>query len=290
MKPMLAGEYDEKHVKFPVLASPKLDGVRGLVHEGCLLSRSLKPIPNKFTYKTYSGEAFEGIDGELIVGSPTDPLCYNNTVSAVMRHAGEPDATFFVFDLHNTDLGYSSRRDVLQRRLESSGLAVTLHEDRRIETSDGLLAYEAECLEDGYEGLILRHPDSLYKFGRSTSREGHLLKLKRFLDSEAEIIGFEELMHNGNAATKNELGRTKRSSSKDGLVPLDSLGALIVRDVVTGVEFDIGTGFSMELRKQIWDNRDSFLGKLVKYKYFPIGVKDAPRHPVWLGLRDERDL
>jgi len=33
-----------------------------------------------------------------------------------------------------------------------------------------------------------------------------------------------------------------------------------------------------------------FIGKILKYKYFDIGVKDAPRHPVFLGMRPKSDM
>ena len=44
------------------------------------------------------------------------------------------------------------------------------------------------------------------------------------------------------------------------------------------------------LRKQLWEIRDTLIGKMVKYKYFNIGVKVAPRLPVFLGFRDSSDL
>lgn len=31
-------------------------------------------------------------------------------------------------------------------------------------------------------------------------------------------------------------------------------------------------------------------GRIVNYKHFPVGAKEAPRHPVYLGLRDPLDL
>jgi DNA ligase-1 len=54
------------------------------------------------------------------------------------------------------------------------------------------------------------------------------------------------------------------------------------------VEFQIGTGFTDLDKQQFWlsDRR----GMTVKYKYFPVGVKDKPRHPVYLGLRHKDDL
>ena len=53
-------------------------------------------------------------------------------------------------------------------------------------------------LDDGYEGLMLRAPDGPYKFGRSTVKENTLLKVKNFLDDEAEVIGFKEQTTNTN--------------------------------------------------------------------------------------------
>lgn len=165
--------------------------------------------------------------------------------------------------------------------------------------------WTAQWIGHGYEGAILRKPGSPYKHGRSTVKEGYLLKLKRFVDGEARVIGVTELMHNGNEATVNELGRTARSHSKAGMVPTGTMGTLIVRDVKTGVEFEIGTGFTAEERASFWpsvirvigktnDNRDIFdagplTGRLAKYKHFLVGTKDKPRHPVFIGWRDRRD-
>ena len=112
--------------------------------------------------------------------------------------------------------------------------------------------------------------------------------MKRMKSDEAEIIGFTERQHNGNEPTINELGRTKRSSHKENLTGRNDLGALIVR--FGDIEFNIGTGFTDDERNEIWANRDKYLGKIVKFKYFPIGMKDAPRHPVYEGVRDERDM
>jgi DNA ligase-1 len=154
---------------------------------------------------------------------------------------------------------------------------------------DTLLDYEALVLLKGYEGVILRSPAAGYKFGRSTANEQGMLKLKRFEDAEATIIGFVERMHNGNVATTNELGRTARSSHQENKHGLGDLGALHLL-TPDGIEFFCGTGFDDNLRKEIWDNRPKYLGRLTKYKHFPVGAKDLPRHPVFLGFRDKRDM
>lgn len=285
---MLADPVDLNAVTFPLLASVKLDGIRASVINGAPLTRSLKAIPNKFIQAALSGRPeLEGFDGELIVGEPNVPDVYRNTVSSVMKHAGQPEFTYYVFDLHDTDSGYSSRREELAATVASlNDPRIRLLGQSRVDSMDQLLRLENDTIELGYEGLILRGLHSPYKFGRSTAKEGYLLKLKRFADSEAEVLGVVEEMFNGNEAKTNELGRTKRSTAAAGLSGKDSMGALQVRDLKTGVEFSIGSGFTAEERAAFYRKPP----KIVKYKSFLIGVKDKPRHPVFLGVRDTRDM
>ena len=60
--------------------------------------------------------------------------------------------------------------------------------------------------------------------------------------------------------------------------------------LLSGVEFNIGTGLTAQDRQAIWDNQQNFVGKLAKYKFFPVGIKDKPRHPVFLGWRSNIDI
>lgn len=293
-KPTLAVNAEFDKIQYPVYASPKLDGVRLSIVDGQALSRTLKPIPNKKIYQYLSDSDLNGLDGELIVGSPTSPTVYNETVSQVMSHdKGLIGVSYYVFDLHNHPGDFTARNLALRKRkgVGPNGLLpIKVLDQKWITNEDEMIGYEAKCVGQGYEGIILRRPDAPYKFGRSTVKEGYLLKVKRFLDSEAEIIDFEEEMFNGNTAEVNELGRTKRSTAKAGLSGKQTLGAFVVRDLVTGVEFSIGTGLTAEQRATAWGERDGLVGSLVKYKYFPVGVKDKPRHPVFLGYRSKLDL
>ena len=283
-KPMLASPFDEPLLKFPVLASPKLDGVRAIVRDGVVLSRALKPIPNKWVQQRFSH--LEHFDGELIVGASNHPDVLRTTTSGVMRVEGEPDVSFHVFDhVENHARLYTVRYDLLEEDTEINVFVVPQHE--LINTFE-LNAFEHEVLAEGYEGVMLRHPDAPYKFGRSTAREGYLLKVKRFHDDEFEIVGFEEEMFNANEATTSELGRTKRSSHKANKVPKGRLGALVLKYGDT--TFNCGTGFNDAERERIWAERESYLGKLAKIKYFAHGIKDVPKLPSFLGIRDVRDM
>lgn len=282
MKPMLACEANLKVLKFPVLASPKLDGVRAIIRDGVVLSRSLKPIPNRHVQLMFGRPELEGLDGELILGDPTHPEAYRRTVSAIMSIEGDPDVDFHVFDRWNRDYPYNEVA-------LSYGLTIPVC-SKLIHNMEKLEEYEVALLDKGYEGVMLRDPQSPYKFGRSTAKEGYLLKLKRFADSEAEIIDFEELMHNQNEVTINETGHTERSTKQDGLLPAGTLGALVVRDIHSGVKFKIGTGFTAAERQKFWNLRATLRGALVKYQYFPTGSKEKPRFPSFQGFRHRIDL
>jgi DNA ligase-1 len=127
-----------------------------------------------------------------------------------------------------------------------------------------------------------------YKFGRSTMNEQGMVKLKRFEDDEALVVGLVELMHNDNPLGVNELGYAHRTSHQANKVPTGRLGALQVQ--WQGKVFNIGTGFDDALRHEIWNSPDKFLGRAVKFKYLSVGMKHLPRHPVFLGWRNKEDL
>lgn len=118
-----------------------------------------------------------------------------------------------------------------------------------------------------------------------------MLKLKRFVDAEAKIVGFVDEMHNANPAKKDRLGRTKRSKRKAGLVGKGTLGAFLCVDEENfpGFEFEVGVGLKDDFAAWAWGHRTELLGKTLKYKHFPKGGKDRPRHAVFLGLRDKWD-
>jgi DNA ligase-1 len=306
-KPMLAAslpvDVDLATLAYPVLASRKLDGVRATIQDGVVMSRNLKPIPNKYVQRLFGRAELNGLDGELIMGDPCAPDCFRATSSAVMSVEGEPEVTFWVFDYFDLQQGFDERlrrataivnktykKLPCWKRGKRAVSCLRLVEQESIETPTELADIEAMYLAEGCEGVMLRKVDGRYKQGRSTLREWWLVKLKRFKDGEAVVTGYEELMSNQNAATVDALGHKKRSSHKAGKVPMGMLGAFHVRDLKTKIEFSIGAGFTTELRALIWRQPKLYVGAIVKYKYFPSGSKDKPRFPVFLGFRDKRDM
>lgn len=292
-KPMLACECsDITQVKFPIMASSKLDGIRCTIFGGVAYSRSLKPIPNKFVQSWAKENAFnlEGFDGELILGNPNEEAVFNRTTSFVMSHDKVEDFSFWVFDLVTDDTS-KTRQEALESIFSSKVIPrCRLLKQTLVSSPEELESFEEEQLQEGFEGTMLKDPHGLYKFGRSTVKGGQLLKRKVFVDSEFEVVGYEPKYHNTNEATTNELGRTERSSSKEGLVALEQLGSLTLK-TAEGKIFSVGSGFDDAMRNQFWSEKENLIGKYAKVKYFPIGMLyGIPRLPIFLGFRDKIDM
>lgn len=294
-KPMLAGKAPTlDRVRYPVLVSPKLDGVRALVIDGVVVSRNLLPIPNPLVQDYFGHPRFNGLDGELIVGEPTAADVYRRTQSLTSSHdvpGKVPPLAFHVFDdFENLYLGYdfALRFRKLQSRVSKTSKVIKVVPHLQAVNHHAIELYEEEFVKSGFEGAMLRDPHGPYKFGRSTTNEGFLLKLKRFEDDEAVIVGFKELGRNENVERTGGLAQ-RRSSKKAGRVAAGTLGALHVRRS-DGVEFDVGSGFDQAERARLWERRDALVGLVVKYRFFPGGSKEKPRFPTFQGFRDKFDL
>jgi len=297
-KPMLAADCkgDLGLIKLPCLVSPKLDGVRCIIKDGVALSRSLKPIPNAYIQQwaqEFSPE-LEGLDGELIVGPPVEKpgeeSVMSRTMSGVMRKDGTPDFTFYVFD--DTEFPkypFAGRLAGVEELYQCPGMRTVVVPHRMISTLEELKAAVDQYIAEGYEGIMTRDPNGLYKQGRSTVKEQGLIKVKLFQTDEAEVIGVEEMMRNENEAHCNECGHTERSTAAAGLVPAGVLGSLVCRRP-DGVVFGIGSGFTAEQRRSLWAERSNLPGLTVTYKHFAYGAKDAPRFPTFVSFRTLEDM
>jgi DNA ligase-1 len=301
-KPLLAATCDDiSTLNYPVLASPKLDGIRCVKLNGKALSRKLKPIPNDFVRNWIEANLPDGIDGELMLRSAG--ATFSDVSSAIMSKDGEPDFQFCAFDLLEPVLGvelavpFAQRFEVLEHWSR-----VRRHEEvfDRLHVLNHALVENVEEMQrivethriHGFEGTMVRHPEGRYKFGRSTVKEGILLKIKAFVDEEATVIGVVEQMHNANEATVDNLGHTKRSSAKAGKRGTGKLGALVCR-LEDGTEFEIGSGFTDAQRINFWDeeNFEQLRRLQVKFKHQPPpGGRqpgEKPRFPVFLGWRED---
>lgn len=280
-RPLLAATLTSESLKglvYPILASPKLDGIRVRVFPEGAMSRQHKLIPNHYVQKVVSGhQDWLYLDGEIIAGSPTDPACFNKTQSAVMSEAGGPQFKFYVFDcFEHPDKPYIERlnKPVTQDQY------LEVVPQKLINNEKELLIFENEMIDAGYEGIMVRKMNGRYKFGRSTANEGLLFKLKRLQDAEATVIGVEPLQHNMNHAHWDARGYMKRSTAKAGKRNSEFIGKFIV-DTPEWGQFKIGTSGA----KFLMIDQEEYMGKQITFTYQPVGMKEVPRMPIFKGFR-----
>lgn len=261
---------------YPLLASPKLDGIRCLLHPqlGCV-TRSFKQIPNKHINQTLKKYSFSCLDGELVTYNNDNSIrTFNEIQSDVMSQDGTPRFSFLVFDK------FTAPERPFEERIRGASwfvedftcnhpcMQMVPHE--LIRNCEELERYEQAMVDGGWEGVMTRKPDMPYKEGRSTPRQEGLLKIKRFEDDEGVIVGCTQL------------------HDKDG-GPKDTLGALILGTKQWG-HIGVGSGFTEQQRDDIWHSHHEYMGRHVTFKYQPSGVKNKPRFPTFLGFRDKRDM
>lgn len=315
IKPMLASDADLKKLTFPCVIQPKIDGCRALNTDGVLTGRSLKKHRNPYVTDMYSNVLCAGFDGEMIVGNdPTKPALCRDTSSALSRMTGEPSTTWWLFDYiteQTQQMAYAARYSMLKdkvERLKDKHDSLCIN-SLRVVTSvycadmRQLLDQEAIWLDAGYEGLIYRGIGVLHKQGRSTNREGGLLRIKRFAEAEAIVRFVTEGQENGNEAQENELGQTFRTSHQENMAANGQVGNLICevledfiddsgatlmkqRQVIT-----VAAGcLDVRQRKYYFENQGDIVGQVIKFKFFPKGIKDKPRFPTFQSFRSEEDM
>ena len=156
---------------------------------------------------------------------------------------------------------------------EISGGAIYVVPKLRVDlnTKEGqqaLKEFNAETIEAGYEGVMIKDPSSTYR----TKRTDAWLKIKPWITVDLEVIGFEP-------------GKPESKFA-------NTLGGLICRGTDQGklIEVTVGGGFSEDLRDEIWANRDAVLGRIVEIKGNALtksqkGDSWSLRFPVFMQFR-----
>jgi len=295
-KPMLAPneKVELKDLKFPLLASYKLDGIRCIFKDGQMYSRALKQFPNIKLRERFSELAEiahkEGVilDGELLSKSLTF-----NELSGITRQLDKelPDDLFFYcFDAipcEQYDLSFKTRIDILET------LPFVFYYMKLVKQWSILRPEEIEPLYEnslawGCDGLILRDPNGRYKFGRGTIKEGLIYKMKPFMTFDAKIIGIIQATEVREGAEKkiNELGRSVTSKKKDDRILIEKAAAFVV--MYEGKELKVTIAMTDEEKEEVWKNQKKYLGRMIEYKGMLVGAKDLPRHPVYVRMRDDK--
>lgn len=266
---MLCYPFEEKRLQkwgVPrIIIQPKLDGerCRALIANGqvLLLSSEQNPILSvphivDELRQMFPSETIE-LDGELYIHGEE----FSQIHSVVGRTANivSSEMQLHIFDVINTD--EQIERLTTLRKLDTSRDYIKTVPSILVKpTVNDVLETMHTFTEDGYEGVILRHPFAAYERKRSTN----IMKFKPKKSDYYRIVGFQEEV------------------SQDG-IPKGTLGAFICTGS-DGTEFGVGTGFSADQRRRYWQERACLLGGYVKVNYQSITPKHVPRFPVFVSI------
>ena len=263
--PMLAHPYDPEKVTWPQLGQPKLDGVRAIVTQDGVFSRTGKVFDGLDWLVDIFNQVpnLAALDGELYChGKPFDEIS-----GAVRRQGEKPDwLEYHIFDfIPESELVNSARYEIWASsywHLLNKGrvkTVKTVYLVNQAEADD----YLEQCLEQGYEGIMLRNPEGKYEQKRSRN----LHKYKKMQDAEFKIVGYRE-----------------GSGKEKGLLIWQCLAP-------SGYLFDVRPAGSYEQRERqfaIAQRKFSSLykGKMLTVQFQELTPKGIPRFPVGKAIRD----
>lgn len=185
------------------------------------------------------------LDGELWI----ERKQFQRTVSIVRRHDQSDlwrEVSFQVFDAPACPDTFEGRFEYAQAVVQQQRSEFILFDPQvRCEGKAHLQEELARILRSGGEGVMLREPGSAYVAGRSAT----LLKVKRFLDAEARVVGHQP-------GTGRHKGR---------------LGAVLVK-LADETHFAVGTGFTDAQRED-----PPPIGSTITFRYQELSDGGVPR-------------
>ena len=272
-KVQLANPYnpDKKYKVSSWYASPKFDGVRAVfIPATGFFTRNNKPIYGLRTMAEVLEAECEKrglsfVDGELIVENGS----FQASQSAVMA-ANHPCKSLIEFHVFAAGGEFGETEEMLQalpNRPEAKILRVA--SEKIPNTYEAVHEACRKYTVQGYEGVVLRHPEIAYHEGRSN----HLLKYKFFNEAELKIVGAQE---------------------GEGRL-IGTLGSLIVEGEINGIKVrsSVGTGLTDNDRKALYADA-GLIGKILTVNYQ--AITDSPdkegyyslRFPSFAGIKQDR--
>jgi len=282
VKAMLAQNY-EKHghkIPLPAIAQPKLDGVRCLAQvlpsgDVSLVSRNNKPFPEmpgiRAAIKAVGLPPGIILDGELYSTTlgATPAENFQKVVGLTRRSKLKPqdvqdskEVSLNIFDLIDNN---DSQMPFVKRYKVASDYAnkdttgrLTMVPNFLVRTKQDIDNLLAQNLADGYEGVMIRDPKSVYQGRRSYA----LQKYKKFDDEEFEVVGFEE-------GQGNDIGTV-----------------IWVCKTPQGKTFTVRPMGTRAEKQKMFQNATDYVGEMLTVKFQDYTVAGIPRFPVGVAFRD----
>lgn len=202
------------------------------------------------------------LDGELYCHGKSFEEIVSITSRTVNLHPNQLEVQFHVFDIVNREP--QMRRTTIIESLRNLSPFIKVAPFWLCESLDDVIRTYDKLVEQGYEGIIVRHFEAPYERKRST----WVMKFKPKKDDLYKIVtAVEEVSVDGNLK--------------------DTLGA-IVCESGDGNLFNVGTGFTDEQRRQLWDIRGILPGMYARVKYQHItSGRAVPRFPVFVEITEK---
>lgn len=269
-------------VSYPVRVEAKLDGLRcvAVKHAGevTLYTRNgtvLETLPRvKAAIEALDSDNFV-LDGEVMGAD------WNESASVVMSSKSKKDDSamlYHVFDWvpfsdwqrQECDLDYGTRQARLAACLGGDplkGAGPFRYVKAKVCAKESCLReFYAECLTEGYEGVMLKDLSAKYVWKRSSA----ILKMKPVATEEGVVVGWYEAS-----------AKTKRAGGFGGFKVLTPNG------VVTRV----GGGYTDKVKSEINEDPSSWIGRIVECEHQPPFTNDGKmRFPVFCRFRDPSDV
>ena len=285
-EPMLAHSYDDYGSKIDwvtqrVFVQPKLDGLRAINDGETLMSRNGKPY---LASPHILHDSLVILDGELYNHDLKED--FNKIVSLCKKQKPTDEeieeskkmVQYWVYDFPQyAHRDFSERYKKLGEFVRDLGNpAIVLVETYEVKSEQEIKDYHAHFIGQGYEGTIVRI-DAPYENKRSKN----LLKFKDFIDEEFEIIGYAE----GEGGRVGTIGKFWCWLDKTKPYVIDDNNPInCFRSNVKG---------NFDYLREIWNERDSYIGKTATVKYFnrtpkqEDGTGDVPRFPYIIKINRE---
>lgn len=263
IKPMLAVAFSEKKIKFPCLCQPKYDGVRCTISEDAegvhIISRKGKPynIPHLEKWAKENLHLLP-LDGELYNHKE---LTFQEIISAVKKVSDiTQKIRYVVYDRPIDGVSNGDRWHKIVRDFENVSADAPAYRSDWVycDNIEQVQKYHANCIANGYEGVIIRNFEGLYEFG---FRSNNLIKMKTFDDAEFEIVDVVE------------------ATGRDA-------GTAVFVCKCAGGEFNVKPQGSRELRAEYFERSSDLIGKMVTVQYQGLSDDGIPRFPSAISIRD----
>ncbi len=272
LEPTLAHVFEkyEKVVSYPVLTSPKLDGVRCIANKDGLFTRNGKPIvscPHIMDELKSFFESFPNavLDGELYNHSLYDDFDKVISLTRQLKPTEEDLQKsadliqYHVFDIQNPVSYIQRLEDLISSFSQTSRIVVV--SQLWADSYEDVLRITKNYISAGYEGSIVRwNLDAPYTYGRTK----YLLKVKFMEDDEFEVVDILE-------------GKGKRQGT---------VGKWVVR-LKSGEINEAGPTGTDAQNALIFSKKEKYIGKMATIQYQGYTPKGKLRFPVYKAIRDD---